>query len=300
MNMHDDFVEKRRGAARELEAYLNRPRTHGNDGSSPISATSTPPSRVFTGSTGRTPTTQTTLSGYGPGQYSPVDTKGPRYGVNYAGLPQWQTPPEPPWLLTCANENRYTPKLAHLDMSRHKITSDRDLAVALRSHYFLINGNGTWWRALKLRGLTTIEFVQFEVHQNKYADIRKCPDMPPIGSSEYDFEPSELLPPVGSNYLLHLFKHPEDYDGELITYLRSPKKHGGRLQLGVGWGIHLVEGFLPSRVWLLMGGLFALGSLVFGVVWACRQQDVQGAFGVAAWMVTVAGLGMGYLQACLG
>ena len=50
-------------------------------------------------------------------------------------------------------------------MSRHKITSDKDLAKALREHYFEINRK--WWKRLKLRGLTTIEFVQFECHQNR-------------------------------------------------------------------------------------------------------------------------------------
>lgn len=75
--------------------------------------------------------------------------------------------------------------------------------------------------------------------------------MPPVTTGDYFFEPADLLPPVGSQYLLHLFKHPEDYDGELITYLRAPKRHG-RLQLGVGYGINLVEGFLAGRVWMVL------------------------------------------------
>lgn len=182
-------------------------------------------------------------------------------------------------------------------MSSHKITSDRDLALALRNHYFRVNQK--WYRTLKLRGLSTLEFVQFEVHQNRFADIRKCPDMPPSAAKDYAFEPGELVPPVGPTYLLHLFKHPEDYDGELITYLRVPKK-SGRLSLGVGWGIHLVEGFLPDRVWMLLSGLFALASLVFGVLWAWKKHDVQGAFGVAAWICGLAVLSVGWLQAGLG
>lgn len=204
---------------------------------------------------------------------------------------------EPPWLLTCATEDRFTPKVTHLDMSRHKIHSDKDLAISLREHYF--NVNKKWWKSFRLRGLTTIEFVQFEVHQNRFADIRKVPDVPLKGRAEYSFEPSDLLPPVGSHYLLHLFKHPEDYDGELITYLRAPKKNG-RLQLGVGWGINLVEGFLADKVWIWMSAMFAIGSLIFSVVYAVKKHDVQGAFGVAAWIVTLGALAAGWLQACLG
>jgi hypothetical protein len=134
-------------------------------------------------------------------------------------------------------------------MAPHKIRSDKDLALSLRDHYFQVNKK--WWRSLRIRGLTTIEFVQFEVHQNRFADIRKCPDVPPLSTGDYDFQPGDLLPPVGSQYLLHLFKHPEDYDGELITYLRSPKRNA-RLQFGVGWGINLVEGFLADRVWMVI------------------------------------------------
>ena len=113
-------------------------------------------------------------------------------------------------------------------MSPFKIRSDKDLALSLREHYF--NVNKKWYRTLKMRGLATIEFVQFEIHQNRFADIRMSPSMP-VERGEYDFEPCDLLPPVGSKYLVHLFKHPQDYDGELITYLRTPKKNG-RLQLG--------------------------------------------------------------------
>ncbi|GAB1735012.1 hypothetical protein NU219Hw_g84t1 [Hortaea werneckii] len=154
-------------------------------------------------------------------------------------------------------------------MAPHNIRSDKDLAIALRNHYFEVNNK--WWRALKLRGLATIDFVQFEVHQNRFADIRKSPDMP-LPGQDYAFEPGDLMPPVGSKYLLHLFRHPQDYDGEMITYLRIPKKNG---RLGLGRG------------------------LVFGAVWASKKQDVQGAFGVAAWVCTLAGLALGWLQASL-
>jgi hypothetical protein len=181
-------------------------------------------------------------------------------------------------------------------MGRQRIRSDKDLALSLRDHYFHVNKK--WWRILRLRGLTTIDFVQFEVHQNRFADIRKRPDVP-IGNPDYSFEPGDLLPPVGSHYLLHLFKHPEDYDGELITYLRAPKRNG-RLQLGVGWGINLVEGFEASKVWLMTTIFFALFSLVFGTIWAWKRQDVQGAFTIAAYVCTLAGLAVGSLQASFG
>ena len=58
--------------------------------------------------------------------------------------------------------------------------------------------------------------------------------------------PSDLLPPVGERYLMHLFHHPEDNEDELITYERLPKKIGMKLRVaqradvGVRSGIPLV------------------------------------------------------------
>jgi hypothetical protein len=161
---------------------------------------------------------------------------------------------EESWLLTCANEGRFTPKIVHLDVNEGRIRCDKDLALVLRDHYERLNRR--WFNWMRLRGLSTIEFVQFEVHRNRFADIRATPSMPPVSSQTnekspsqhpYTFEPVDLVPPVGSAYLLHLFKHPEDYDGEQITYLRSPKRRA-RLETGMGWGINLVEGFLVSRL----------------------------------------------------
>lgn len=212
---------------------------------------------------------------------------------------------EEQWLLTCANEGRFTPKIVHIDVNAGRIKSDKDLAIALRDHYEQLNRR--WLKWARLRGLTTIEFVQFEVHRNRFADIRATPSMPPNSSSTsksspsehpYSFEPVDLIPPVGSTYLLHLFKHPSDYDGELITYLRSPKRRE-RLEFGMGWGINLVEGFLAQKVWTCLMVGFGVGSAVFAILWTIKQNDVQGAFGVAGWVVTLAGLMLGGLQAWL-
>lgn len=214
-------------------------------------------------------------------------------------------PVEDSWLLTCANEGKFTPKIVHLDVNEHRIRSDRDLALVLREHYEQLNRR--WLKWTRLRGLTTIEFVQFEVHRNRFADIRATPSMPPTSSPmsdkspshhPYNFEPSDLMPPVGSKYLLHLFMHPEDYDEELVTYKRAPKRRE-RLQFGMGWGINLVEGFQGQKVWAFLMACFSIGSGVFGILWTVKKDDVQGAFGVAGWIVTLAVLVLGALQAWL-
>jgi len=122
--------------------------------------------------------------------------------------------------------------------------------------------------------------------------------MPPHKDA-YAFESSDLMPPVGSTYLLHLFKHPSDYDTENMTYCRIPKRRA-RLEVGVGWGINLVEDFLADRVWFLILAIFGMGSTVFAVAYVIWFKDVQGAFGVASWVVGLSTLLVGTLQASLG
>jgi hypothetical protein len=263
-------------------------------------------SSIFT-SASRASTLATPASTYGGGpswsrnggssKYSPTRILG--------SSPSFVRIAEESWLLTCANEGRFTPKIVHLDVNEGRIRSDKDLALTLREHYERLNRR--WFKWTRLRGLSTIEFVQFEVHRNRFADIRATPSMPPYSSSAndkspsrhpYTFEPVDLVPPVGSAYLLHLFKQPEDYDGEMITYLRSPKRRA-RLETGMGWGINLVEGFLAQRMWAVVMAFFGIGSGVFAILWTVKEGDVQGAFGVAGWVVTFAGLVLGSLQAWL-
>lgn len=167
--LYDDFIERRPGAARELEAYLNRPRTHTSGGSSPASpARSNSQSSISGSPIGGPPSSQTSWSSIGQAKDGGIGGQEAKTMNQTSVLPphmQYNPLAEPPWLLTCANEDKFTPKVAHLDMSPHKIKSDRDLAMALREHYFHLHRK--WWKVLKLRGLTTIEFVQFECHQNR-------------------------------------------------------------------------------------------------------------------------------------
>ncbi|KAF2124379.1 hypothetical protein P153DRAFT_390417 [Dothidotthia symphoricarpi CBS 119687] len=315
-NLYDDFIERRPGAARLLEAYLNRPQAHVSSPSS-RSSTATSMFSVFD-TTSRASTLATPSSTYGgssPWGRSDGTSKPtpPRLSTSSPFSVRIGSYAEESWLLTCANEGRFTPKIVHLDVNEARIRSDRDLALVLREHYDQINRRWLSWA--RLRSLTTIEFVQFEVHRNRFADIRAAPSMPPVSATSaapvsptneksqtpshqpYNFEPIDLLPPVGSTYLLHLFKHPTDYDGELITYLRCPKRRQ-RLEFGMGWGINLVEGFLPQRVWAV-AVVMGVGSAVFAILWTIKNGDIQGAFGVAGWVLGTTGLLMGAMQAWL-
>lgn len=141
--------------------------------------------------------------------------------------------------------------------------------------------------------------MRFRAHRNKFADIQKRPDMPKTDDDDYEFKP-DLVPPLGGNYLIHLLKHPQDYEQERIAYERIPKRRS-KLPAGeCGWGIELVETLLVDRVWAVLLLLFGVGSGVFATVWAVTEHDIEGAFGIASWVCGFATLLIGWLQACLG
>ena len=105
--------------------------------------------------------------------------------------------------------------------------------------------------------------------------------------------------------MTHLFNHPHEANDRAITFMRSPKKRKLRLaicpQMGtnIGWGIQLVEGWAMFKLWLLALVISFLGGMVFSVTWTVMKRDIQGAVAVAAYLVALAGLGVGTVQAYL-
>lgn len=137
-------------------------------------------------------------------------------------------------------------------------------------------------------------------------DIRKTPDMPPeTKRDEYLFEPCDLIPPVGENFMTHWFHHPDEAWDLLYAYSLFPKKRKGELEIDpynaprVGWGIQIVEGWLSYRLWLLSLLVFLGGSLAFAICWTILRHDIQGAFGVSAYIVALLTLTVGAAQASL-
>ena len=299
--LYDDFIELRPGAASRLETRLNqhKPQPYTAPRSSSKSSRS---SFAYTPSSSHPSSSATsytsTNSGFGtPSKPPSKDSRLQSLDENYLDSEIFPYQGSL-YLLTCVNEARNTTKLKQLPLHNQRILSDKDLAVALRHHYASVNGS--WCRKLRLRGLTSIEFVQLYKHTNSFADIRKCPDVPPSHiSHDYEFDPSDLLPPVGPHYLVHLFQHPHEYDDEKIAFLSIPTKTS-KLPRGIGWGIQLTEGFLPERIWAFVVAALIVFGTVFALVWSVREHDMQAGFGVASFVMTLIMLFFGFIQACLG
>ena len=70
--------------------------------------------------------------------------------------------------------------------------------------------------------------------------------------------------------------------------------HGKPRQPADGWGIYYQEGWDKESVALAVMVVFIVASLIFGVLWSHFKMDVQGAFGVSAYMVTACGIFVSY------
>lgn len=145
---------------------------------------------------------------------------------------------------------------------------------------------------------------KFELHRRDLVDVRKRDDIPPFSrSDEYRYTPmpAELIPPIGKNFLMHMYSHPEDAGDDTYCLARLPKRLKEPLQLPkgfdtqLGWGIEYVEGLHWQKVFA-SGVVVCLLSLILGVTWSVLRQDVQGGFGVSAYMMTFLACAIGLVQ----
>jgi hypothetical protein len=80
------------------------------------------------------------------------------------------------------------------------------------------------------------------------------------------------------------------HEKDIWILKQLPKRICGQLQGRIGqpaegWGIYYQEGWDRDVITLAIFVVFAVASLLFGVLWTTFQYDVQGAFGVSAYMV---------------
>jgi hypothetical protein len=108
--------------------------------------------------------------------------------------------------------------------------------------------------------------------------------------------PPSTYPPVLSDFLMHLLNSPCELDKnetEILNLL--PKRICGELQGRAGqavegWGIYYKEGWDRDMIVSIVFLMFLLVSLLFGVLWSIYKMDMQGAFGVSAYMGTAASI----------
>jgi len=106
--------------------------------------------------------------------------------------------------------------------------------------------------------------------------------------------------------LLHMLKCPNKIsEKSRWIYNLVPKRVAGELSAGIdqpseGWGFYFEEGWDFDLIITISFVVFIVGSLLFGVCWSVLEHDIQGAFGVSAYMVTACGLFVAFLVSKTG
>lgn len=102
---------------------------------------------------------------------------------------------------------------------------------------------------------------------------------------------------------MHMFSAPECiHPSQVWIFNQIPKRTCGQLIAkpdapAEGWGLHFQEGWHWVKIMTVNLTLFVGGSLVFGLVYAVLQKDVQTAFTVATYWFTASSILFGYLVA---
>jgi hypothetical protein len=93
-----------------------------------------------------------------------------------------------------------------------------------------------------------------------------------------------------------LLYHPsEAHEDDTWILNQLPKRICGLLQgapgePAQGWGVYYREGWDRELITLAIFLILVLATLLFGVLWSKYKFDVQGAFGVSAWVATLGGI----------
>jgi hypothetical protein len=189
------------------------------------------------------------------------------------------------------------------------LRTDRELLDFMRRGY--VRQRKAFLRILSLKCVKGIYFVKLWLpvggivivrHYGHCSDPCDCIPPPakvePSATAEYRFSPivPKTRPPIPPEYLAEHFCNPSNAgEGDFCILNQVPKRTCGPLQ-GVlgdpaeGWGIYYDEVWDKDLITLALFIILAISTLLFGVLWAKYKFDVQGAFGISAWMASLGGM----------
>jgi hypothetical protein len=218
-------------------------------------------------------------------------------------------------LMVCLHRNQ-----SHKVLRQDRIeTIETDLALLCFMREQYVRHRGHLLNFLSLKSVQGIFFVKFRLPIGGRVDVRDhdlycmstsnatqlaCECIPPktkvepSPSAEYRCIPGPpaTYPPIPPEYLKSLFTCPSNVH-EKDTWIldQVPRRICGELQGTIGrpadgWGIYYQEGWDFDIIIFLIFILFLMASLLFGVLWSKFHFDIQGAFGVSAYMMTAGGI----------
>ncbi|OAP56500.1 hypothetical protein AYL99_09679 [Fonsecaea erecta] len=221
------------------------------------------------------------------------------------------------YLLLCIPEKLSGFRLYHQQLlqtpgsARHPnyVVNDQQLFQLLRRKYATERSIGfsQFWPRTVIR----VSLAHFLVDASDFVDLRHyachgasadCKCIPPANDNLYHCtpRPSPYTPPIGTNYLTHLFQHPECINKVSTRVLNQVPKRFGQCIATTGaeaveaWGMEFEEGWdrdrLKNAILLVIAA-----TLVFGILWAVLKHDIQGACGIAAFFMSAVATFGGYM-----
>ncbi|KDN68039.1 hypothetical protein CSUB01_08283 [Colletotrichum sublineola] len=315
--LYDDYYGLQPGAAQVIRAKLVRSTTR-----SPGAASLATGNRSLTGwiaSYSQWASSIILTDGNANGRGTTASNELPHYAINPRVAPpqtQLNTAPKPSlFLLFCVQTGQEGKGrlLYQEDVSVWKLRNDRKFFEFLRDIY---SAKRKWRSRLTLRAVSEVGNCKLHVDFSRLVSkVRKhyaacssndatspCPCWPERTNDEYRYiinKPQEPFD-MEKNYILHCFQHPEclvPLQTSVICHV--PMKKDTQLtgmadKPNPGWGIYFEEGWHFKTIWVITLVLLLI-SFVFSVTWWFVMSDIQGAFGVGSYCVTVAALFLGFL-----
>lgn len=227
--LYDDFEELRPGALEDLERMLNKKSGLRQRDGNGVSDQRDGFLRAFRGFVTPMLASVFTRRSYQSGRSPSLSL---RQVHTPAQHPNAQPPTKPLFLLMCIPYQKYGTRLVHMELA--DLQSDELFFNQLKAQYHSMRGQ--WASFFSPWKLTQIQFVKFELHKNALVDKMEKDNIPPPSKAdEYRYRPipAETIPPVGVNYLMHLYEHPENSDDTPFCLERIPKKLREQLKLSL-------------------------------------------------------------------
>ena len=153
-NMYDDFHERRPGAVKELEIFLNEGVNRCAGPNDIQSEADVPGNSISQAEGGGLPQQQSAKEN--PALVPLSNTYDPRPQFRQQQTIINNCDAEGRWLLVCAKGRKRPTSLSHLDMCT--TSSDKELFTTLRNSYMAMRGK--WSHRLSLKGVKRIQFVK--------------------------------------------------------------------------------------------------------------------------------------------
>ncbi|KAI0098284.1 hypothetical protein GGR51DRAFT_538402 [Nemania sp. FL0031] len=214
-------------------------------------------------------------------------------------------------LLLCVEKGDFQTKLHQKIIDGY--SNDREIFRFLHKEYH----NYREFRTLfTLRGISQLCLTRFTVDLGGFADTHthakacdsSCVCLPPKDriDTEYRCDPAPKInpgyvPAIGPARLTHYFRNPECVNDKQTTiYTQLPKRLAGELSASeakeeLGWGIHFQAGWHWRTIYVILIVFIFTFSLIFGIAWSVSKADIQGAFAISGFWLTLGGIFLGYL-----